>query len=115
MSKFTKGKWKYLDNLYQVVSYPEDEHVFYDGNAPALWHNITGELNIGLNNSEEEAHANGRLIAAAPDMYVFLNECVNSMPPDICRRLKKKALHILARIDSNIQEGEQNGIQKSST
>ena len=89
MPQFTKGKWKYIPVLYQVVSFPEGKefdivdgaHVFWDNNAPALWHEITGEIN-GLNNSDEEAHANGRLIAEAPVMYDLLGKAWDALPDD---------------------------------
>ena len=107
MSNFTQGKWKYLHNLYQVVSYPENEPVFYDGNAPALWHDITGELNIGLDNSEEETHANGRLIAAAPEMYEELIFAMAALRDgDVCDKKRADKIEaLLARIDGDSQEG----------
>ena len=111
MSNFTKGKWKYLHNLYQVVSYPENEPVFYDGNAQALWHDITGELNIGLNNSEEEAHANGRLIAAAPEMYELLkffceDKAIDEDRFDDYLAAIFEAKKLFKSIDGDIQEAQ---------
>ena len=121
MPQFTKGKWKYIPVLYQVVSFPEGKefdivdgaHVFWDNNAPALWHEITGEIN-GLNNSDEEAHANGRLIAAAPDMYEatvslwhLLNFFRAVFPEDMHKDLPEKISNVeklLARIDGNSEQ-----------
>ncbi len=78
MSKFTKGEWKYLEALYQVTAYPEQENFLgYDPQGwpiysnGLLWQDITGEL---CGSDEEEIHANGRLIASAPKMYWLLTE-----------------------------------------
>ncbi len=81
MSKFTAGKWKYLETLYQVTAFPDSNGdwkqdkrgwpVYPDG---GLWQEITGEV---CGSDEEEIHANGRLIAAAPEMYRLLSSLFN--------------------------------------
>lgn len=89
MSKFTKGRWMYLDAIEQVCSYTDGE----------IWPtDITGEL--CLNGNMEEMHANGRLIAAAPEMYELVNSLA-SLPDEQCMigPLITKARRIIARID----------------
>lgn len=122
MPDFTKGTWKYLPAIYQVVSYPEGAqfpilkgmHVFPEDNS--LWHSITGELTLGLDAPhEEECHANGRLIANAPDMYVALKKCVEfinhiaeySLALDV-EDLREYIENILKRIDGTDTDKEEN-------
>ena len=111
MSKFTKGKWKYLEALYEVTAYPEDEGtwrknkfgwpVYTNGGC---WQDITGEL-CGLD--EEEKHANGRLIAAAPEMYELLKELVCwKYDSTITVNLAIKAENLLASVDGKETEHE---------
>lgn len=94
MSKFTKGQWKYSEELYQVTAYPDSSidwerdkwgiETYPDG---SWWQDITGEL---CGSDEAEIHANGRLIASAPKMYWLLTEM-----------LKIEALKAQAKTEDN--------------
>ncbi|MBQ7544895.1 MAG: hypothetical protein IJT02_08130 [Synergistaceae bacterium] len=78
MSGFTKGIWKYSEELQEVTAYPEGSGDWpivgglprFPGDGNSLWKDITGEL--CWNGTETDA--NGRLIAAAPEMYRLLCE-----------------------------------------
>lgn len=109
MRQFTKGKWKYLEATQCVTAYPEGP-----GNWPvidgmptypdeqALWKDITGELCW----NGEETDANGRLIAAAPEMYETLATLLEELPiiagdsrHDALVLAMHEARKLLARID----------------
>lgn len=96
MSKFTGGEWKYLEALGGVTAYPKGEgKTFPDG---ARWQDITGEL-MGLD--DEEVDANGRLIAAAPEMYELLEALLNEYNAYVKSYpgLRRRILELLARIN----------------
>ena len=104
MSKFTAGKWKYLDELYQVCAYTNSE-------PNLLLADITGAIGckgffnegeIGCKKgffNEEEVHANGRLIAAAPEMYELLKVWAKQQAQTTLMAAQKRAQGLLARID----------------
>ena len=118
MSKFTKGKWKYLEALHEVTAYPEtlgnniyDCPVYADSGCGQ---DITGELR---GSNEEEIHANGRLIAAAPEMYMLLNKAHDMLYRLIIgeltaiefrdlTKLIRESAELIARIDGDEAEHE---------
>ena len=62
MSKFTEGTWDYVKNVDETYT------VYSDRPAPGQSRSI-GEVYA---EGRDEAEANARLIAAAPDMYRIL-------------------------------------------
>ena len=57
MLNFTKGKWHYIDSAAWVISVHE-----HSLDEPEI-------CDLSYETPEQERNANGRLIAAAPDMY----------------------------------------------
>ena len=106
MSGFTKGKWKYSEELRQVTAYPEGPGNWpvvggmpaFPGEAPSLWKDITGKLCW----NGDETDANGRLIAAAPEMYEILCEflCICGYNEETL----EDAEELIARIDGEDAE-----------
>ena len=84
MSKFTKGTWEFDTELCFVKNKKGDEI------AELFWDKDDGD-------KEERLQANGRLIAAAPEMYGLLREEIVSFERE--RKIKE----LLAWIDG---EGE---------
>ena len=88
MSKFTKGKWSVEYGIDIKSGIHDDAYI--------------AQLFFLGERFDEEA-ANGRLIAAAPEMYELLKVCAkteesgNYIPAFL--DLKNKALELLARID----------------
>ena len=94
MSKFTKGKWK--------TAAPHEYIVYEDFTKDKLI--IASEIE---GYTEEEANANARLIAAAPEMYELLKE--ELIPTSdyggiISFEREKKIKTLLARIDDSCSE-----------
>lgn len=89
MSRFTKGKWRYVemnnavvvdDDSYLPIAFPTGCSMF----------------------SEQEYKANGRLIAAAPEMYeLLLEELVPTSDYGgiVSFERERKIKELLARID----------------
>ncbi len=67
MPEFTKGEWKTNFNFTDKTEY--GAVVWSDSNPP------TRICAVGLTNTE----ANARLIAAAPEMYEALKECLEEL------------------------------------
>ena len=66
MPDFTEGEWKYIPEIRGIIA--------YDGDRRKIWGNaITTDLSNEYK-TDEEIHANGRLIAAAPELYEMLKE-----------------------------------------
>ena len=98
MSKFTKGKWMYSDVLYEVIAitHPEVPDI------PPTVAEVRSEINMyDPYGTEEELHANGRLIAAAPELYALAEELAN-LPDEQCMigPLIHEARRLIACIDS---------------
>lgn len=75
MTEFTKGKWT-ADDM--------GEYVFAHGFNMMIcqmrgWVYLHGTLGLTPDNVIEVQKANARLIAAAPDMYELLNECMKKI------------------------------------
>ena len=78
MSKFTKGPWK-TDSQECLVFIPVRDSVgrqYAVGCATDELKPATGFYSSFVEENEGEAHANMRLISAAPEMYVALKEAV---------------------------------------
>lgn len=100
MSKFTKGKWKnYINKCVYVLDKKNKFPRF-------IVDSVHG-------NTEEEAQANARLIAAAPEMYQLLDDIAEYI--EATQKLQKdylateffdyaiRAKELLARIDGEEQ------------
>ena len=113
MSGFTKGKWKYSEELQQVTAYPEGPGNWpvvggmpaFPGEAPSWWKDITGELCW----NGDETDANGRLIAAAPEMYKALLDCAEFLEERAmleCEGCSEFAEKLLASVEVVIARAE---------
>ena len=60
MPDFSQGKWKYVESSREIFAAQSEDALF--GLAIA-------EISFDNDVSEKEKHANGRLIAAAPELY----------------------------------------------
>ena len=107
MSGFTKGKWKYSEKLQQVTAYPEGPgNWLIVGGFPTypdeqvMWKEITGKLCW----NGDETDANGRLIAAAPEMYELLKIWTEIQAQPTLMEAQKKAQELLAYIDGEEAE-----------
>jgi len=69
--KFTKGEWKYRDAIGKNYYYIETVDQTHQNT-------FIGEVGGGLQSSAE-IKANAKLIAAAPDLFESLEECVIAM------------------------------------
>ena len=78
MPDFTNGKWIYLASAMQIFT-PATKA---DDDPFGL--TIT-DIPFANDIPEKEKHANGRLIATAPEMYEALKECADFMEDIICR------------------------------
>ena len=93
MSEFAKAPWKYETTEYDPVN--------------GTWYRIADEQGL-LIAVCMHSEANARLIAAAPEMYKLLKDCVrverpgNYIPAFL--ELKDKARELLARIDGEKHE-----------
>ena len=92
MSKFTPGKWMVDGNGVSVFDERKEATLFIVDN---VWE---------WEDTEGEADANARLIAAAPEMYAFLKDCVEALYMNACPKLKRRALELLASIDGEEAE-----------
>ena len=91
MPDFTKGEWKYIPEIRGIIA--------YDGDRRKIWGNaITTDLSNEYK-TDEEIHANGRLIAAAPEMYDLLKKLVGCSHEDDMCEITDTAYELLARID----------------
>ena len=108
MPDFTNGKWIYLASAMQIFT-PATKA---DDDPFGL--TIT-DIPFANDIPEKEKHANGRLIATAPEMYEALKECADFMEDIICRNcdcsleldaenLRDYIKNILARIDGTKEE-----------
>lgn len=74
-AKFTPGPWRH-------VMQPVSSHGFYiEMKDVSHLHSFIGDVGGGLQ-PKAMIEANARLIAAAPEMYEFLNGIVNGKFPD---------------------------------
>ena len=90
MSKFTKGKWKnYINKCVYVLDKKNKFPRFI--------------VFLVCGNTEEEAQANARLIAAAPEMYELLSECADTLNHIGHKVLGNICLELLARIDGEAE------------
>ncbi|MBR1437854.1 MAG: hypothetical protein IJ587_04890 [Synergistaceae bacterium] len=102
MNEFTRGKWKYFDDLQCVgvindgdITEIEIDIFAQDGNYDCI-----ADINCHSGYSKEEINANGRLIAAAPEMYQHLKLILNGeLSSDDVEQL-------LARIDGEEANNE---------
>ena len=83
MSKFTQGKWEYVMRSIRAITPKETIGVAF----------------IYCSNGQEEAEANARLIAAAPEMYELLKALWESSNDAEVGGVKLGAKKLLARID----------------
>ncbi len=109
MPDFTQGKWIYIESAREIFSpaTQADDDPF--GLAIA-------DIPFDPDVPEKEKHANGRLIAAAPEMYEALKECAEFVEDIICRNCEECSLKIdaeglrdyieciFARIDGSKEE-----------
>ena len=69
MSEFTKGKWVYDEPFGVIFSYE----------TYAVIANVQGAGTGSCFCSTQEGQANARLIAAAPEMYELMKECMKKI------------------------------------
>ena len=104
MSKFTGGKWK-IDSTLRRVSCPtvcEIRPETSNENIPPQSIAHIPLMSFGEGSiSKQEAEANARLIAAAPEMYRLLQNFAYAEEPITTRtlNLSNRARELLRRID----------------
>ena len=94
MPKFTKGEWVFDEKDHKVVSY---ELIPHDGSK--IWSAKHIAEVLSQRGKRPELLANGRLIAAAPEMYELLKVWTTiGVQPDL-REAQEKARELIATID----------------
>ena len=76
-AKWTPGPWKAHFAEAYVVTGPDRGRV-------AMMMNLKGPHGMGGRRSGDEAAANARLIAAAPDLYKALQDCLDVLEHGLC-------------------------------
>lgn len=99
MTNFTKGKWVFFEQLGEVAAVHEDAEYIHTCLTP-----ITGQLL--RRDCREEMMANGRLIAAAPEMYNLLKRFAECRHEDNMFDLMENAQELIACIDNEEAEHE---------
>ena len=113
MSKFTGGKWK-IDSTLRRVSCPtvcEIRPETSNENIPPQSIAHIPLMSFGEGSiSKQEAEANARLIAAAPEMYRLLQNFAYPEEPITTRtlNLSNRAWELLRRIDGEEAEYDAN-------